>query len=198
MPESPTLAHLERLLAETYRREIEQEENIWRSLPFFVATLALQLAALFQVVDRLPPFDTWAGRTSLSFIAISALSSLMALSFLAASIYPARFNYMPDDTDLLAYAIGLTADENEPHLGQSDALATFKATLVEQYAEATDHNRRINKRRERRRSVAGLATIAAVLSTLLLVGTAFIHYVPKHATQGTAHGAASGTPVFQG
>ncbi len=45
------LIHIERLLADTYRREIEQEENIWRSLPFFAATLALQLAALFQVID---------------------------------------------------------------------------------------------------------------------------------------------------
>ena len=36
MVESPTLAHLEKLLAETFRREIEQEEDIWRSLRFFV------------------------------------------------------------------------------------------------------------------------------------------------------------------
>jgi len=27
----PVLAHVEKLLAETYRRELEREENIWRS-----------------------------------------------------------------------------------------------------------------------------------------------------------------------
>lgn len=49
-----TLDHIEKTLADAYRKEIDQEENVWRSLPFFAATLALQLAAMFQIVDRLP------------------------------------------------------------------------------------------------------------------------------------------------
>ncbi|HEY8288257.1 MAG TPA: hypothetical protein VIG49_03240, partial [Acetobacteraceae bacterium] len=40
-----TLDHIEKTLADAYRKEIDQEENVWRSLPFFAATLALQLAA---------------------------------------------------------------------------------------------------------------------------------------------------------
>ena len=53
--EHPALTHIEKTLAEAYRKEIDQEENVWRSLPFFAATLALQLAAIFQVIARLPP-----------------------------------------------------------------------------------------------------------------------------------------------
>ncbi len=47
----PLLDHLEQTFADSYRKEIDQEENVWRSLPFFVATLALQPAGLAQVQD---------------------------------------------------------------------------------------------------------------------------------------------------
>jgi hypothetical protein len=48
-----TLDHIEKTLADAYRKEIDQEENVWRSLPFFAATLALQLAAMFQSLTRI-------------------------------------------------------------------------------------------------------------------------------------------------
>lgn len=186
------LIHIERLLADTYRREIEQEENIWRSLPFFAATLALQLAALFQVIDRLPPFDGWAGRVALAFIAASALSSLLALGFLASAILPAKLRYIATDKRLFDYALRLISEEDDPGTDPSAepvmAAQALRATLAEQYAEATDYNRGINRRRERRRSIAGLATIAAILSTLLLVGTIFAHYVVTDAVEGAVHG----------
>lgn len=41
-----TLDHIEKTPADSYRREIEQEQNLWRSLPFFAATLVSELAAM--------------------------------------------------------------------------------------------------------------------------------------------------------
>ena len=184
------LVHVERLLADTYRREIEQEENIWRSLPFFAATLALELAALFQVVDRLPPATTLAGQVSLGLLAAAALASFVALGFLAAAIFPAKFRYIAADTELLTYAETLMAIEASPLPGapQAAAASELRVTLAEQYADATDHNRALNRRRELRRSVAGMATIAAILLTLLLVAATFAHYVAAHALEGVPHG----------
>ena len=181
MPDD-ALTHIERFLADTYRREIEQEENIWRSLPFFAATLALELAALFQIVDRLPRLPIAAGRLALGLIAISGLSSLAALGFLTASIWPARFRYIADDVELLAFARDMIALADEPAnqaltTGRLDAHATLLDNLAEQYADATDRNRLINRRRLRRRSIAGMATIAAIVSTLLLVATVVGSYL---------------------
>jgi hypothetical protein len=51
------LDHLEKTLADSYRKEIDQEENVWRSLPFFAATLALQMAAIVGLVEKLPSRD---------------------------------------------------------------------------------------------------------------------------------------------
>src|SRR5690348_11738539 len=146
-----TLDHIEKTLADAYRKEIDQEENVWRSLPFFAATLALQLAAMFQIVDRMP--ETWTGAwwDSIGCIVIAGLATLTALGFLSASVLPAKFRYIAPEPELLDYAEGLDLDEQQMTAeGQEapvDALATLKSALARQYAVATHHNRQINQRR---------------------------------------------------
>ena len=149
----PALDHIEKALADSYCKEIDQEENIWRSLPFFAATLALQLAALFQVIERLPPDQTWAFIPSRLLAATSFGCSPGALGLLTASIWKARFRYVARDDDLLGYALGLIEDERAPDQAQAQAVPVsavhiLKEDLARQYDTATDHNRAINKRRE--------------------------------------------------
>ena len=192
--EPGALAHIEKTLSDSYRKEIDQEENIWRSLPFFAAILALQLAALFQVIERIPPGGGSAVGVFRVLVAVSVASSLSALAVLAWSIFPAKFEYIARDSALLDYALGLIEDERDPaNVAQAVpvvALHTLKENLAKQYARATDHNRRINKARELRRSIAGLLTICAVMSTLVLVGATFATYVPKQDAQGVVDAAA--------
>lgn len=177
-----TLDHIEKTLADAYLREIEQEENVWRSLPFFAATLALQLAAMFQVVDRLPHRGSGGWWDSLGWISIASVATLTALVFLAASIGMADFRYITPEADLLHYAEGLDSDERqmiaEGHESPIDALDAFKKALAREYASATTHNRRINRTSALCRSIAGLATLASVVATLALVATVAIHYFP--------------------
>lgn len=193
--EPPALAHIEKTLADSYRKEIDQEENIWRSLPFFAATLALQLAALFQVIERVPTGKTSVVIVSYVLVAASVGFSLGALIVLAWSIFPAKFQYVAKDSELLDYALGLIEDENHPANATKAApliaLHTLKESLARQYAKATDNNRRINKAREMRRSIAGLLTILSVVSTLLLVGETFATYVPKHDEKGVVSALSS-------
>jgi hypothetical protein len=192
--EHPALSHIERTLADAYRKEIDQEENVWRSLPFFAATLALELAALFQLVTRLPPLGTNAGWASLFLLTLAGLLMFAALCLLAACIAPARFRYILREPLLLRYADDLIraeqAPENQDLDDPVDALATLKRELARQFAEATDHNRQINKRRGWLREIAGLAVVGSVLSILLLVIVAFAYYIPKTSDTGDGHGPA--------
>jgi hypothetical protein len=55
-----SLDHIGQTLADAYRKEIDQEENVWRSLPFFAATLALELGAINQIAGHLPAMGTGA------------------------------------------------------------------------------------------------------------------------------------------
>ena len=186
--EFAALAHIERTLAESYRKEIDQEENLWRSLPFFAATLALQLAALFQVVGHLPASNSWPALPAIGLVATSLLCSLGALGVLAASILPAKFRYVSNDVALLDYALSLIGDQRAAvEAGHpAAALQILLESLSRQYAAATDNNRHINDRTEKLRSVAGLLTIFAVVSTLVLVAVSLDNYIPSHAAQGAS------------
>lgn len=112
------LDHLEKTLADNYRKEIDQEENVWRSLPFFAATLALQLAAVLGLADKLPPLQgehTW---WVLVPISVTALATLLTLVFMAAAIAPARFRYIAPEPDLREYALQLEdAEQAHPEIG---------------------------------------------------------------------------------
>lgn len=193
--------HLEKMLAENYRKEIDQEENVWRSLPFFAATLALQLAAVVGLAGKLPPLDGayfWWVSIPIWSAAVATLATLVCMT---AAIAPARFRYVASEPALRDYALqlleaevaqqkaaaadsaGSAATERDgPSIGagsQGDALSVFKRELALQYGLASHNNRRINQRRAKLRSVAGLCVLASVLATLVLVGVTFHFHVMK-------------------
>jgi hypothetical protein len=176
-----SLDHIEKTLAEAYRKEIDQEENIWRSLPFFAATLALELGAIYQIAGHLPPAGTGAWRGSIGFIFSAGAATLTAIGFLAAAIFPAKFGYISPEPELLDYSERLDQYERERDATEEtpaiDALAELKKTLAHECALAADYNRRINQRRAVWRSIAGVATLAGVLSIVALVATATAYYV---------------------
>jgi hypothetical protein len=211
--EPPALAYIEKTLADSYRKEIDLEENVWRSLPFFAATLALQLAALFQIIDKLPDPTTTVGWLSVISIGLAGALTFGSLCFLAASIYPQKFDYIAKEPALLNYARDLIRVEQDiANQGQEDpfsALVTLKTEIARQYAQATDHNRQINKWRERRRSIAGLAALGSVLMTVFLVAAAYAHYLsvrvekdngrvaPQSTLTQAPKGAAGNNPTGQ-
>ena len=190
------------VLADAYRKEIDQEENVWRSLPFFAATLAFQLAALFQVIDKLPDIDTPFGWMAGGLLFGAGLLTLTSLAFLARSIAPKRFEYLAREPLLLQYATDLHQHEADLAAaggsGQFSAIDALKSELARQYAIATDHNRQINKRRERWRSTAGLAALGSVLLTVFLVATSYAHYVSTHANRRDRNDGSSPAIVQHG
>lgn len=49
--------YLEKLFADAYKRELEQEENVVRSLPFIAAIASVTLPVLREFGDGLRPLD---------------------------------------------------------------------------------------------------------------------------------------------
>src|ERR1700723_2086573 len=91
------LDHIEKTLVDSYRKEIDQEENVWRSLPFFAATISFQVAALSQALWRLPPSGSpGAWWDAIVALTLGALLMIVAIAFLAFSIAPATFSYVSD------------------------------------------------------------------------------------------------------
>jgi hypothetical protein len=175
-----SLDHIENTLADAYRRELDQDENIWRSLPFFAATLALELGAIYQIAGHLPPAGTGAWRAAIVFFALAGAATLTALIFLAASIFPVKFGYIPSDPYLLDYSERLDEYERRRIVRgdtRVDALAMLKSTLAHEYATPNHQNHQISQRRLLWRSIAGLATLIGVLSIIALVSTSTTYYL---------------------
>lgn len=173
MPIDPELEYLERLFGDAYRKEIDQEENVWRSLPFFAATLALQLAGLAQIRDWVGNAQGWLFWVALALLLSAALATLAALVFLAQSIWPVRFRYVTSEPTLQDYVEEVRATAIAGGSSQDDAtltvLAAARTVMVQQYAVSASNNRLLNQRRANRRTRAGLATLLSVFAVLVLV-----------------------------
>ena len=173
------LDHLERTFAESYRKEIDQEDNVWRTLPFFAAILAVQIGGLTQLRE---PILQVTGRLSwvvgsLGFII--GIATFVAVLFLARSIAPAESIYVAGEPSILEYVTELERAERDGELMGDDALTTFKRFLVRQYTATTDNNRAINRHRAEMRTIAGIATLVSVLATFIL-GAVTIAYQISH------------------
>ena len=185
-----------------YRQEIDQEENVWRSLPFFAATLALQITGLAQVEGWMAAIDGWMLWATVGLLSAAGAATLAALVFLAFSVWPADFRRVAPETEFLGYAENVRAETERSASDGADpgdialiALQAVKATLAKQYALAVDSNRLVNVRRAKWRSRAGLATLTSVFAVLVLVGLVVLSNVHGHAqpqTSGSARLAAAG------
>ncbi|WP_376100896.1 hypothetical protein ACE7GA_26680 (plasmid) [Roseomonas sp. CCTCC AB2023176] len=205
MATDPLLDHIEKTFADAYRKEIDQEENVWRSLPFFAATLALQLAGIAQVRDWIEGVGGPMLLAATGLLIAAGLATFAAIAFLALSVWPADFQYVGREPLFRDYAEDVRASaEAEAEEGEMEekvaerALRTVKAALIEQYATAVDNNRVINQRRARWRTRAGLATLASVLMVLVLVALVVVTNIGGYARQANPGLGSANRPTAGG
>jgi hypothetical protein len=185
------------LLNALYLKEIDQEENVWRSLPFFSATLAVEVVVLNQVLPLA------AGTSGLWWWALLAAGVALSgmifsiLVFLYRSIRRRSFSYIASGKDLVGYvraletaerAVGWSPGEAEGVSGPAIA-DQLRETLIGQLAAATDANRLINQSRAAERTRAGILLLASIVTTSVFVGVTIGHDMTKGLPRGSGHGA---------
>lgn len=196
---------LEKLCAALYLKEIDQEENVWRSLPFFSATLALEVLVLNQA---LPVAAVTHG--VLWWILVGAGAALSAtilsvLVFLYRSIRRRSFSYVASGTDLIGYVRQLEAAEqlirispasvqSGPHPSIREQL---RETLIGQLAAAADANRLINQSRSAERTRAGILLLLSIVTTFAFVGVTIEHGVSSKLHQDMGHEAGDREAIEQ-
>ena len=86
MPSDPLLDDLEKTFAEAYRKELDQDENVWRSLPFFAATLALEVAAPGTLRSWIAVAGGLESLTATALLVAAPIATLAALVFMVLSV----------------------------------------------------------------------------------------------------------------
>jgi hypothetical protein len=138
------------------------------------------LAAVLQVVTRLPPLGSGAGLVCACLLGLTGGFMGTALGLVSACIFPSPFEHVADETALLALANALMeaeyTDAADGRLTVPDAVSDLKRRLCEQYAVATEHNRKIRRKRDSLRAYAGLSVTSSIVTTLMLVAVIAVHY----------------------
>ena len=149
--------HLEKVFSEAYKREIDQDESVWRTLPFFATSLTLYAALLGYIGGKLPPISLNAFLL-LGYVLMTASAGFLAASliWLWFGVHTRVYRHIPMETDVLAFSVGLRDYHSQLGL-QGDQLdgkvvEEVQEFTTRQYAEATVHNRRLNEARLRSRS----------------------------------------------
>lgn len=158
---------------------------MWRSLPFFAATLALQLAALAQVRDWVAATTGWILASGEALLAVSGLMTFGGLAAVAMSVRPANFRRVAPELGLLDFAeASLEATRKLDSRTEDDPalliLVDVRRNLARQYAEAVDYNRAVMRDRLKWRTRAGLATLGSVLAVLVLVMLVVLSNIHGH------------------
>lgn len=187
--------YLEKHCADAYKREFDQDENVIRSLPFFVAALTLELALLSQIISRLPPLSlTWYAGVLYALMTAAGLAYAATIVLMFLATLQRTFRYTPPESQIVDWAMtqrrayvsaGFPRTEVEEVVEEE-----LKEQLAEEFAAAAEHNRTNNITRLRYRGYA-LGTLMLALLLALTMGTIIFgnHLVSKSGAGAIADGA---------
>jgi cell division protein FtsL len=188
--------YLEKIAAERYAREIDQDENIFRNLPFAAAALAIIFAFMAAVRGEIPTQlnDLFAIMTW-TLLVLFWGSIATALGFLWAAISARPLSLLSSMSELQGYIdnlrryYGRLGTLNDIQIEQQ-VVKDLRTFMIEQYELGAADIQRVNVARLQARNRAFLSLIVALLIALETVVFTFGRQV--------AYGGANGTIVVQG
>lgn len=187
-----TAAFLHSLVADAFKREVDADEAVWRSLPFFAALAGLGLAVLPTIYQSLAGGTFTFVRGLAWFLFAGALLSFVSAAYwFWQVIKPRGYRYVTDETGLIGYASSLQDLylERGASVDEADAavLSEIRGYVSTEFAEAVAVNRANNIARGTARS-----------QVLLLVASGFALAFLTEATILIARSLSSGVPEQQG
>lgn len=172
--------YLEGILADSYRREVTQEEDLARSLPSFATALAV-LAIFLGVMRPALPGPSWSffPIAIYSILFILGICAFLAVLFLLGALWPRRFAYLMRESELNTYMRDLRRYYRHTELTLAeveDAIAAdVRDTMIEQYAECAICNRANNTQRASARAASLAALLAALAFAFVMIAALLIH-----------------------
>ena len=165
--------YLEKLFAEAYKRELEQEETVIRSLPFIAAAAAIIVAVLRAIGSELPGW-----RWQLEPLAVHVLLILSGVSLVYAGWFVFQalrrrpFRYPRGEAEIRAISAQMVAYHRQaglaPEAAEAAALLDLRREMINQYAVCAENNRRQNEARQAARTQAFHGLIGAFFFVVVL------------------------------
>jgi hypothetical protein len=203
-----TWAYLSDVIGDSFKREVDLDESVWRTLPFFVAAFGLAITLLSYISEATRRLSSlWGSILTYLLFAASVAAFAWAFRWFWSVVRPLEYQYPPSDEDLLAYSDELTTYHQQVGLagGALDEAVANDMTvfITRQLAAASGKNRTNNAIRVLARSQAILFLMIAfglaILSEAIIFVDSRIYadeetsnaIAPQHGSQTTRAAEAS-------
>jgi hypothetical protein len=170
--------YLEEVLKDCFERELDVDENVARTLPFFAAAFAFAGPMFTYIIAELPPSGGVLGVVLRIMLAAAAVSACIVLGNLFRAVRRRDYKIPPSEPELVQYAkqlkeayqlTGLT-----PKFVQLRTKEKLRELMVRHYADDTAHNRRVNAPKLKARA-EGFTWLVIMLSiAFLMIGIMFV------------------------
>ena len=187
-----TIDYIADIANESFKRQLELDESVWRSLPFFSAVFAFVAAVVGKSAVDLPPWgESHSGKAAFLMLVFAVGSLAWSLRWFWVVLRPREYEYPSPDREILEYAKGIW----QFHLGSgvSDTskldektLAEVRLLMIDQYGSAAATNREHNAVKLKARLQVLLFIMLAFALAFACQATMFIntHVGAKPAGQG--------------
>lgn len=174
-----TEEYLEATFKDAFKRELEVDENVARTLPFFAATLALAATLYSFIIGDMVPL-AW---TPLSLLLHGLLSLAAALLVwvlwqLFSAVRQREYRIPPKETELIVWADELRTYFEEqglkPTIVDTRTVEELRRKLIAEYAEAAEHNRTANKPKLGARAKGFTALVGLLVVAFSMIGIMFM------------------------
>ena len=181
--------YLDKYCSDGFKADLDKDENVHRSLPFFAATVGLQLAVIVPLSDALPRFEISAFAIWMHLLVLAWAGCLVATGinvFLATALR--EFAMPPTESEVIEWAQRrrtLYLETGYP-VAEVEAVVEdeMRRSVVHRLARARDMNRGHYQSRIRQRSRALNFTLAGLGVVLLMGASMFSHRILADMGQG--------------
>lgn len=171
--------YLEIVLKDTFNRELDVDENVARTLPFFAAAFAFAGPMFTYIIAEMPPFDASLLGIFLRILLLAAaVSACIVLGNLFRAVRRRDYKIPPSEPELLEYAEGLASAYQAagltPKFVQLRAKEKLRELMTRHYAEDTAHNRLVNASKLKARAEGFTWLVIMLGIAFLMIGIMFV------------------------
>lgn len=170
---------LEGTFKDSFKRELEADENVARTLPFFAATLALAATLFRYVLPQLPtPTLGWISLTLHALLVAGGVCLAVILWTLFQAVRVREYRIPPRETELATWQEELRAYYRglklAPATVEARVLADLRSRMILEYAEAAEHNRAANAPKIAARAFGFTMLVVMLSIAFLMIGIIFV------------------------
>jgi hypothetical protein len=170
--------HLESVFKEAFKRELEVDENVARTLPFFAATLALVVTLYGYATTKLPAFELGVLSLLLHLLLIAGAACLAGVVYsLFQAVRVREYRIPPKETEQITWAESLKSFYAEqgmnPAAVDEKVASDLRTRMLVEFAEGVEHNRAANAPKLKARAQGFTLLVAALGIAFLMIAIIF-------------------------